>query len=82
MVVSAQVSIYPLRQRRIGPAVEAVRTTLVSRGLQPDVGPMSTVVSGDLETVLGALQEAFVQAATGEVVMTITLSNACPVGKQ
>jgi uncharacterized protein YqgV (UPF0045/DUF77 family) len=80
VVVSAQISVYPLRQERLSPAVEAVRQALEDRGLQPQVGPMSTVVTGAAAAVFAALQEAFSRAAaTGQVVMTVTVSNACPV---
>jgi len=83
MSISAQVSIYPLRQQRIGPAVDAVRAALASRGLKPEVGPMSTVVTGEASVIFAALQQAFAQAAvTGQVVLTVTLSNACPVREQ
>ena len=79
-VVSAQISIYPLRQEHISTAVDAVRHALEDRGLQPHVGAMSTVVTGKAATVFAALQEAFSRAAaTGQVVMTVTISNACPV---
>jgi hypothetical protein len=41
---------------------------------------MSTLVTGEAESVFAALHEAFEQAAaTGHVVMTVTISNACPV---
>jgi hypothetical protein len=44
---------------------------------------MSTLVTGDAEVVFAALQEAFAKAAAlGHVVMTVTLSNACPVGER
>jgi uncharacterized protein YqgV (UPF0045/DUF77 family) len=80
MSVSAQISIYPLRQQRLGPAVEAVRLALESRGLDPEVGPMSTVVTADADRIFPALREAFEQAAaTGLVAMVLTVSNACPV---
>jgi len=80
LVVSAQISVYPLRQERLSPAVEAVRQALEDRGLQPQVGPMSTVVTGEAAAIFAALQEAFARAAaTGQVVMTVTVSNACPV---
>lgn len=80
MVISTQISIYPLRQEHLSPAIESVRRALKVRNLQPVVGPMSTVVTGEVEVVFAALQEAFVQAATtGHVVMTLTVSNACPV---
>lgn len=78
--VSAQVSIYPLRQEHLTPAIEAVTGTLKEHGLHVEVGPMSTQVTGDVRSLFAGLGEAFVwAAATGHVVMTITVSNACPV---
>lgn len=80
MAVSAQVAIYPLRQQRLTPAVEAVQHALRQKGLQTQPGPMSTYVVGDEAVVFAALQEAFAQASrNGHVVMTVTLSNACPI---
>ncbi|MGE0821152.1 MAG: YkoF family thiamine/hydroxymethylpyrimidine-binding protein [Candidatus Binatia bacterium] len=80
MVISAQVSLYPLRQDHLSPAIEAVRHALDAHGLQPQVGPMSTLVTGTTEEIFTALAEAFTRAAaTGHVVMTITVSNACPI---
>lgn len=80
MVVSAQVAIYPLRQPHLTQAVEAVQQALREQGLQAQAGPMSTYVVGDEAKIFAALQEAFERASiTGHVVMTITLSNACPV---
>jgi hypothetical protein len=41
---------------------------------------MSTMVIGDDAAVFDALKIAFLRtAATGHVVMTVTVSNACPV---
>ena len=81
MIVSAQVAIYPLRQERLTPAITAVSRALEAAGLRPEVGAMSTIVTGEAATVFRALEEAFVQAgALGHVVMTVTVSNACPVG--
>ena len=80
MVVSAQISIYPLRQNRLTPAIEAVGTALASHHLKPAVGPMSTVVVGEDLEIFAALREAFAKAAqAGHVVMTVTISNACPI---
>jgi uncharacterized protein YqgV (UPF0045/DUF77 family) len=80
MIVSAQVAIYPLRQDRLTPAITAVSEALRAAGLRPEVGTMSTVVTGEVAVVFTALQEGFVRAgATGHVVMTVTISNACPV---
>jgi uncharacterized protein YqgV (UPF0045/DUF77 family) len=82
MIASAQVSLYPLRQQRLTPAIDAVRTTLEARGLAPRVGPMSTQITGESADIFAALAEAFTMAAAaGDVVMTITVSNACPVAE-
>lgn len=79
-VASAQVAIYPLRQEHLTPAIDAVQRALRKHGLTIQPGPMATYVVGPTDTILAALQEAFAQAsATGHVVMTITLSNACPI---
>ena len=80
MVISAQISVYPLRQEHLSPAIEAVRQALESKGLEPEIGAMSTVVTGDAKDVFVALHEAFDRAAsTGHVVMSVTVSNACPI---
>jgi uncharacterized protein YqgV (UPF0045/DUF77 family) len=78
--VSAQVSLYPLRQEELSPAINAALTVFRGHGLEVQPGPMSSIVTGDDEAVFAALREAFCRAAEqGEVVMEITLSNACPV---
>lgn len=80
MTTSAQISVYPLRQEHLSPAVESVRRTLEEHGLTPDVGPMSTAVTGESRIMFAALADAFAKAASsGQVVMAITISNACPV---
>jgi hypothetical protein len=43
---------------------------------------MNTLVTGAAATMFAALHTAFVWVAgMGQVVMTVTLSNACPVGE-
>jgi uncharacterized protein YqgV (UPF0045/DUF77 family) len=80
MLSSAQVSVYPLRQEHVGPAIETVRAAFEARGLTPEIGPMSTHVTGEDDLIFAALAEAFAKAAkAGGVVMTITVSNACPI---
>jgi uncharacterized protein YqgV (UPF0045/DUF77 family) len=80
MVVSAQVSLYPLRQEHLGQSIQVFADALVASGLQPRVGPMSTVVTGETDVLFAALRDAFqAAAADGHVVMTMTVSNACPV---
>jgi hypothetical protein len=57
-----------------------LRTALVEHDLVPQVGPMSTMVVGEDSTLFAALGSAFGRSAElGQVVMTITVSNACPI---
>ena len=72
-----------MQQDHLSPAIQAVGETLREAGLQPQVGPMSTLVTGEAEVLFAALREAFQRAAAmGYLVMSMTLSNACPVGGQ
>ena len=80
MTISAQVAIYPLRQQRLTPAIDALTDALKAHGLAAEVGSMGTTVRSDAADVFAALRDGFVRAAeTGHVVMTVTVSNACPV---
>jgi uncharacterized protein YqgV (UPF0045/DUF77 family) len=80
LAASAQISIYPLRQEHLSPAIDAVTTALNAHGLQTEVGAMSTRVTGAASAIFAALEEAFAAAATtGHVVLTVTISNACPL---
>jgi uncharacterized protein YqgV (UPF0045/DUF77 family) len=77
--ISAQVSIYPLRQLNLTPAIEEAVQVFYARGLEVHPGTMSTLVIGDDEEIFSALKDAMRSAATrGDVVMVVTLSNACP----
>ncbi|HSF04736.1 MAG TPA: YkoF family thiamine/hydroxymethylpyrimidine-binding protein [Methylomirabilota bacterium] len=75
-------AVYPLRQEHLGPAIRAVIAAFTECQLTPDVGPMSTTITGDADRVFAALRDGFATAtATGEVVMTVTVSNACPIAR-
>ena len=76
--VTAQVSLYPLRQEHLSPAIDAAIAAFRARGLDVELGAMSTLVAGDDTAVWAALHDAFAAAATqGETVMIATVSNAC-----
>lgn len=78
--ISAQVSLYPLRQARLGPAIARLTETLQHHGLDIRYGPMSTIVIGDAERVFDGLKASFQSAANlGDVVMVVSISNCCPV---
>jgi uncharacterized protein YqgV (UPF0045/DUF77 family) len=78
MAISAQVSLYPLGQADLLPAIEALWKALGAHGLALQPGPMSTLVEGEAHTVFKALADAFEAAAHyGATVMAVTVSNAC-----
>jgi uncharacterized protein YqgV (UPF0045/DUF77 family) len=80
MLVAAQVSLYPLRQENLSPAIGIALSIFREHGLEVSEGTMSTVVSGEDAALFNALQDAFkASAGQGDVVMVVTLSNACPV---
>ena len=78
-IITAQISLYPLRQEAIGPLIRQAVRAFRQHGLGTRVGEMSTLVWGEEQAVFDALQKAFHQAAEqGDAVMVVTLSNACP----
>ena len=77
--ISAQLSIYPLRQPSLSQTINEALEVLRNYGLRLIPGSMSTLIIGKEAILWAALQEDFSVAAThGEVVMIISISNACP----
>ncbi|MFO8079339.1 MAG: YkoF family thiamine/hydroxymethylpyrimidine-binding protein [Armatimonadota bacterium] len=77
--ISAQVSLYPLRTEHLGPAIDAFARVLREAGLHVEPGAMSTLVVGEADALFAALQQGFEAAsAEADVVMQVTVSNACP----
>ena len=78
--ISAQVSLYPLRQVKLAPLVDMAIQVFQKAGLSVEPGRMSTVVLGEREAVFAAVEEVFqTAAAQGDVVMQVSYSNACPL---
>lgn len=78
--ISAQISLYPLRQTSLSEPIEDLLRSLRSRGLDVRPGPMSALVVGEAGALFDALEQAFREAAEGgQVVMVATFSNACPI---
>ena len=78
-VITAQVSLYPLRQKSIGPAIRETVRVFRQCGVKTRMGEMSTLLWGEEQAVFDALREAFHQVAErSDAVMVVTLSNACP----
>lgn len=79
MHISAQISVYPLRQENLAPAIQEVVQVFRRHGLEVHPGAMSTLVFGDDDEVFIVLKDALRSATSrGDVVMVVTLSNACP----
>ena len=80
MGISAQVSLYPLGQASLSPAIDEALRIFRKHGLDVDPGAMRSLLIGEDTAVFDALQEAFCRTAEcGPVVMVTTFSNACPV---
>lgn len=78
--MSAQVSLYPLGQDDLSPAIKEVWNALDDHGLEYTSGPMSTLTWGDDDAVFEALKDGFRRASElGPTVMVVTMSNACPL---
>jgi uncharacterized protein YqgV (UPF0045/DUF77 family) len=78
-VISAQVALYPLRTEHLGPAIDAFAEALREAGLQVESGTMSTLVVGEADAIFDVLQRGFeVASEEADVVMQVTVSNACP----
>lgn len=79
MKVQAEVSLYPLRQNELTKPIRQFTELLKNNKLKVELGPMSTLVTGDSQVVFENLQKAFERLAEEyEVVMTTKISNACP----
>jgi tRNA-Thr(GGU) m(6)t(6)A37 methyltransferase TsaA len=78
--VTGQIALYALRQPSLSSVIEASMRIFRKHGLDVQLGPMSTLVSGDSSAVFRALRSAFEASANqAETVMVATLSNACPM---
>ena len=78
-VVGCQFSVYPLRQKDLGPAVRAAIEAVHAEGCSVRVGNLTTLMSGSEDQVFGALRAAFRAAQRhGPAVMTATLAAGMP----
>jgi uncharacterized protein YqgV (UPF0045/DUF77 family) len=81
MKVRAEISLYPLRTAELSNPIDEFCRILQSQGLEVQIGPMSSSVSGECKDLFKAVQEAFEQLAEDyQIVMTAKISNACPPG--
>ena len=82
MPVAMQISIYALKAQHFSPSIGKAMDIFRAKGMNVEKGAMSTIVSGDSVPLFAALKEVYESLAEkGELVMIVTLSNACPFGK-
>ena len=80
MLISAQISLYPLKQPKLSPTIKEAWKILEENKLALQKGGMSTWVNGEAEKVFAAVQEVFLRSAEkGSVSMVVTFANACPI---
>jgi len=79
MKVQAEISLYPLRQNELTKPIQQFVRSLENNKLKVELGPMSTLVTGDSQVVFESLQKTFERLAEKyEIVLTAKISNACP----
>jgi len=79
MKVQAEISLYPLHCSDLTEPIRQFVELLEDNKLKVEVGPMSTLVTGDSHVVFENLKEALGRLAEEyKVVMTVKISNACP----
>lgn len=77
--LSAQLSIYPLRQTSLSQTINKALEVLQASGLKVIPGSMSTIILGNANRLWAALKQVFSTVSeNGQLVMIVTLSNACP----
>jgi tRNA-Thr(GGU) m(6)t(6)A37 methyltransferase TsaA len=81
--ITAQVSLYPLRQESLSPVIDEALRTFRKHGLDIEPGVMSTLIIGDDTTIFDALEAVFHRVAEqGQVVMVVAFSNACKMSSR
>jgi uncharacterized protein YqgV (UPF0045/DUF77 family) len=81
--ISVQIAVYPLGTNDLMPGIGAFLQVLRRHGVEYEFGPMSTVVRGEQDKVWDALKEGWAAAAAENgTIMTMTVSNACPMPEE
>jgi len=79
MKTQAEISLYPLRQNDLSEPIRQFCHLLEENNLEVRTGTMSSIVTGESESIFKGLQKAFESLTERtEVVLTIKISNACP----
>ncbi len=78
VTLSCQVSFYPLGQADYLDPINRVLALMEGSGLEYDIGPMSTRLTGESGALFGLLRQISEELCPAcGYVMTVTLSNVC-----
>ena len=79
MKVQVEISLYPLHCSDLTEPIQQFAELLKANDLKVEIGPMSTLMSGDSQVIFENIKKAFeTLAAEYRLVMTAKISNACP----
>lgn len=74
MIVQAEVSLYALGEEDLAPCIDSFVRRLERPGLRIEVGPLSSLLTGESDLVFEALREAFQEVCrTGSRVLVAKL---------
>lgn len=77
-MVGIQVSIYPLREKSLSPALNKFWERLEERKFKFEVNSFATIIWGEEDRIFDSLKEIWKEIAKDRsIVMVVTLSNAC-----
>lgn len=77
MQIAAEISLHPLRQEKLSPAIGAFSKALRAGGLELNRGPVTTSVRGEHIDLFPALQKGLEEAAKhGDASLSATITTA------
>lgn len=80
MKMEAEVSIYPLTENRIEHPVHEFVEVLRAHGCAVEIGPMSSIITGESSTVFEALRIGYEKAAEKSAcLLMVKACNVCPL---
>lgn len=80
-MIACQIAYYPLGKTEVVSGVREALDIIQGSGLEVQIGPMSTVVSGEASAVYGMLEELTktMEERGREFVLSVTVSTSCPL---
>jgi uncharacterized protein YqgV (UPF0045/DUF77 family) len=77
-MVGAQISIYPLREKTITDTLNIFWEELKKRSIKYEINSFATILWAEEDELFKLLNDVYKIISSKNIVMVITLSNACP----